>query len=235
VKDLLKQLPSYLPDFVSLVTGPKTAIRRWIEAAQDDLTHPIIFVSVSVAIGFLMQLPQIGKDADFSTLVAGMVVFKILALFLIAAVIHFLFRVVRGQASFAATLSAYLYTVSPLYLVFVVIETATLGMLRAYDPAVSAAERLKPLHLYADMEQMDAFTAAAPEVALSYGLLHLLRIIVFFGWFTVCWGAFRHIHAVPRWRSILVGIAAFYAGLGVFMGLDYILIGMFGTEMPALR
>lgn len=235
MKDLLQQLPSYLPDLVSLVTAPKTTIQRWIQEASGDLTHSIIFVSVSVAIGFLMQLPQIGRDADFSTLVAGVVVFKILALLLIAALIHFLFKVMRGTASFSVTLSAYLYIVSPLYLVLVILETATLGVLRAYDPAVSAAERLNPLHLFADVEQMNAFTAANPDLALSYSLLHLARIIVFFGWFIVCWGAFRHIHAVPRWCSILVGITTLAAGIIISQGLDFIVIGMFGTDMPPLR
>ena len=239
MKDLLervlKQLPGYLPDLVSLVTGPKTAILRWIEETKGDLARPLIFVAVSVAIGFLLQLPQLGKEHDFAALVASMAVFKILALLLFAAIIHLLFRVVGGRASFATTFSAYLYIVSPLYLVGVILETAGLGVLRAYDPEVSTAERLDPAQLFVDSERMRTFAAAAPGLALAYGLLILARVIVVFGWFIACWGALRHLHAVARWRSALAGIAAFAAAAIFFSGLNYVLLGMFGTSMPTLR
>ncbi len=239
MKDLLervlKQLPSYLPDLVSLVTGPKTAIRRWIEEEAGDLTRPLIFVGVSVAIGFLLQLPQLGKEADFTTLVASMAVFKILALLLFAAIIHVLFKLLRGRASFDATFSAYLYIVSPLYLVLVIVETATLGVLRAYDPAVGVAERINPSQLLADSERMQAFTDAAPGLALAYGLLISVRVFVVFGWFIACWGALTKVHAVARWRSALAGIATFAAASIFFPSLNYVLLGMFGTHIPPLR
>lgn len=141
---LLKHLPGYLPGLVSLVIGPKTAIIWWVGEEKGDLTRPIIFVALSVAFGFLLQLPRIIKDLDFATLVVGMAVFKVLALVLFAAIIHLLFRVVRGHASFAETFSAYLYLVSPLYIVLVVLITGTFGVLQAYDPVVAKAATLDP-------------------------------------------------------------------------------------------
>ena len=235
LEPVLKQLPSYLPNLASLVTGPKTAIRLWIEEAAGDLTRPLTFVAVSVALGFLLQLPQLGKEADFATLIAGMAVFKILALLLFAAIIHLLFRLASGRASFAATFSAYLYIVSPLYLVLVIGEIATLGVLRAYDPAVGTAERLDPAQLFADSERMRTFAAAAPGLALAYGLLILARVTVVFGWFIACWGALRHLHAVARWRSALAGIATLAAATIFFPGMNYVVLGMFGTSIPTLR
>lgn len=239
MKDLLervlKQLPTYLPDLVSLVTGPKTAILRWIGKTKGDLTRPLIFVAVSVAIGFLLQLPQLGKEHDFTTLVASMAVFKVLALVLFAGIIHLLFLAVGGRTSFAATFSAYLYIVSPLYLVLVILETATLGVLRAYDPAVSAAARLDPGQLFSDPERMRTFATAAPGLALAYSVLNYAAIIVALGWFIACWGALRHLHAVARWRSTLAGIATLAAAVIFFSGMNYVLLGMFGTHAPPLR
>jgi hypothetical protein len=239
VKDLLdrvlKQLPAYLPDLVSLVTGPKTAIQRWIEETKGDLARPLIFVAVSVAIGFLLQLPQLGKEHDFATLVASMAVFKVLALLLFAAIIHFLFRVVGGRASFATTFSSYLYIVSPLYLLGVILETARIGVLRAYDPVVAAAERLDPAHLFADLERMRAFDSAAPGLALAYFLLICAQIIVFLGWSIACWGALRQLHGVARWRSTVAGIATLAAAMVFFPGMNYVLLGMFGTHTPPLH
>jgi Yip1 domain len=231
----LKQLPSYLPDLASHVTGPKTAILGWVEEAKGNLTRPLIFVAVSVAIGFLLQLPQLGKENDFATLVASMSVFKVLALVLFAAIIHLVFLAVGGRASFAATFSAYLYIVSPLYIVLVILETALLGVLRAYDPAAGAAARLDPNHLFADLERWQTFATAAPSLALAYNVLNYALIIVFFGWPVACWGALRQLHAVGRWRSALAGIATLATAVIFFSGMKYILLGMFGMYVPPLR
>ncbi|MGH8664125.1 MAG: Yip1 family protein, partial [Burkholderiales bacterium] len=233
--NVLKQLSSYLPDLVNLVTRPKTAILRWLEETKGDLTQPLIFVAISVAIGFLLQLPQLGKDQDFTTLVASMAVFKVLALVLFAGIIHLLFRAVGGRARFAATFSAYLYIVSPLYLALVILETATLGVLRAFDPAVGAAARLNPGQLFADAERMRAFAAAAPGLALAYSLLNYATVIVVFGWVTTCWGAIRHLHSVARWRSALAGITTLAVAAIFFSGMQYVVLGMFGTHAPPLR
>lgn len=239
MKDLLervlKQLPSYLPDLVVLVTGPKTAIMGWVREASGDLTRPLIFVSVSVAIGFLIQLPQLSKEADFASLVASMAVFKVIALMLVAAIIHLLFRVAGGQASFAATFSAYLYIVSPLYLAMVILDTAGIGILHDYSPAVSAAARLEPNYIFAESARLREFTNAAPELAVAYQLLNIVAIIAFGGWYIACWGAFRQLHAVTRWRSTLVCLLAIAAsGLSLY-SLKYVLLGMFRTGIPPLR
>lgn len=239
VKDLrgsARNGPSnYLPDLVSLVSRPKTAILRWIGETTGDLRRPLIFVGVSVAIGFLLQLPQLGKEDGFATLVASMAVFKVLALVLFAGIIHLAFLTVGGRALFAATFSAYLYLVSPLYLALVIREIATLGILRAYDPAAGAAERLIPGHLFANPEQMQTFTTAAPGLALAYNLLGLAAVLLVFGWFIACWGALRHLHGVTRWRSTLAGLATLAAGFIFFSGLNYVALGMFGTLAPPLR
>lgn len=232
---VLKQLPGYLPDLASLVTGPKRAILRWIGKGTGDLKRPLTFVAVSVAIGFLLQLPQLGKEHDFTTLVASMAVFKVLALVLFAAIIHLVFLAAGGRARFAATFSTYLYIVSPLYIALVILETATLGVLRAYDPVVGAAVRLDPNHLFGDSERWRTFATAAPRLALAYSLLTFAMVIVLLGWFVACWGALRHVHAVARWRSVLAGLASLAAAVIFFSGMNYVLLGMFGTRVPPLR
>ena len=232
---ILKQLPGYLPDLASLVTKPKTAILRWVGEAGGDLTRPLTFVGVSVAIGFLLQLPQLGKEDVFTTLVASMSVFKVLALVMFAAIIQLVFRIVGGHASFIATFSAYLYIVSPLYIAGVILEIARLGILRAYDPAIAVAERLDPNYLFADADRWRTFQAAAPGLAIAYGLLSLASIIVVFGWFIACWGAFRDLHRITRWRSALAGVVTLVAGVIFFSALQYILLGMFGARVPPLR
>jgi len=232
---ILKQLPDYLPDLASLVTRPKTAILCWVGEAAGDLTRPLTFVGVSVAIGFLLQLPQLGKDDVFTTLVASMAVFKVLALVMFAAIIQLVFRMVGGHASFVATFSAYLYIVSPLYIAGVILEIARLGVLRVYDPAIAVAVRVDPDYLMANAERWRTFNAAAPKLAVIYVLLNLAWIFAVFGWFVACWGAFRHLHGIRRWRSAFAGVLTLVAGVIFFSGLQYILLGMFGARVSPLR
>lgn len=232
---ILKQLPGYLPDLASLVTRPKTAILRWVGEAGGDLTKPLTFVGVSVAIGFLLQLPQLGKEDTFTTLVASMAVFKVLALVMFAGIIQLVFRIVGGHASFSATFSAYLYIVSPLYIAGVILEIARLGVLRVYDPAIAVTVRVDPDYLVANAERWRTFQAAAPGLAVVYVLLSLAWVFAVLGWFVACWGAFRQLHSIGRWRSTLAGVMTLVAGVMFFSGLQYIVLGMFGSRTPPLR
>jgi Yip1 domain len=239
VKDLLerilKQLPGYLPDLASLVARPKTAMLQWVGEAAGDLTRPLTFVGVSVAIGFLLQLPQLGKEDTFTTLVASMAVFKVLALVMFAAIIQLVFRMAGGHASFSATFSAYLYIVSPLYIALVILEIARLGTLRAYDPAIAIAERLDPGYVVANTERWRTFATSSPSLVIAYSLLGLANVIAVFGWFVVCWGVFRDLHRIGRWRSTLAGVVTLVVGVIFFSGLQYIMLGMFGARVPPLR
>jgi Yip1 domain len=225
LEPVLKHLPNYIPAFGSLVTEPKAAIIRWVEEEKGDLTRPLVFVGLSVSLGFLLQLQRVGKD-DFATLVVSMAMFKILSLVLFAAIIHKFFRIFGGYASFAETFSAYLYIVSPLYLVGVILRSATHGVLYAYDPVIGAATRLDPSALYGDVERMRTFEGAEPGLALAYNLLGLVTVFVVFAWLTVCWGAFRKLHGVKFWQSSLIGIATLITGYFFVLGMNFVLRGI---------
>lgn len=231
---ILKQLPGYLPDLGSLLTGPKTAIVGWVEDAQGDLARPLIFVGLAIAIGFVLQLPQLGKEQEFVAHAASMGLFKVVALVVFAAIIHLLFRAVGGRASFTATFSAYLYLASPLYLALVLIDLASQGVVRAHDPTLVAAIRLDPMYFTSHPELGCQFSTDAPELALAYGLLLYARLFLMLGWFTACWGAFRRLQGVSRWRSSAAGIAAAVCFVFYARALEFVLLGMFGLARPEL-
>lgn len=238
MKDLLdrvlRALPRYLPEMGRLLVAPKTAIVQWVEAARGDLTHALVFVGLTVAIGFVLQIPRLAKDQDFLAHAASMGAFKLVALVAAAAIIHGLFRLLRGRADFAATFSAYLYLVSPLYLALLLVHLAGEGIVRAFDPALVEATRLDPLYFASRPDEASRFVATAPGLAWAYGALTWGRLLVMVGWFVACWGAFRVLHGVGRWRSLAAGLAAGVAIVLCFSALEYLLLGMFGVRMPPL-
>jgi hypothetical protein len=231
---LLKQLPGYLPEMAQLLAGPKTAMLRWIDEARGDLTRPLVFVGLAIAIGFLLQVPQLAKEQDFTVHASSMGLFKLLALVSLAAIIHLLFRMLGGHAPFSATFSAYLYLVSPLYVVLVVVELASQGVLRAYDPTLAAAVHVDPSLLFDQAGTARRFAETRPDLALAYSLLNYVRLALWIGWFVACWGAFRILHGVSRWRSAAAGLLTTIAFPFYGKALEFILLGMFGLRVPPL-
>jgi len=231
---ILKQLPSFLPDLGRLLTGPKRAIVRWVEEAKGDLGRPLVFVGVAIGIGFVLQLPLLGKEHEFMATAASMGLFKLVALIAFATIIHPLFRIVGGRAPFASSFAAYLYLASPLYLALVLLDLGSQGVVRAFDPTLAIATRVDPLYFVSHAERAREFAAAAPQLALAYSLLTYAKLLVVLGWFTACWGAFGQLHGVKRWRSSLAGLAAAPAFALYNQALEFVLLGMFGVRAPPL-
>lgn len=239
MKDLLervlKQLPSYLPDLFALLARPKASMLRWVEEATGDLTRPLVFVAMTVAIGFLIQIPQLGKEHDFMSLTAGITGFKLVSMVVIAAIIHGLFVAAGGRAGYPQTLSIYFYLACPLYLAMVLIDTASLGAVRALDPELAALLRRRPDVLLVETQRARDFAAAQPGAALGYQLITSLALVVTIGWFVACWGAFRQVHGVSRLRSAIVGSVAVVLCSGAVYAMTFVMFGMFGAGMPPLR
>lgn len=234
LEPVLKQLPSYLPHMGGLLLSPKTTIVHWVKEAKGDLSRPLIFVGLTIAIGFVLQLPQLGKGQEFMVHAASMGLFKIVALAIFAAIIHFLFRMVGGNASFTATFSAYLYLASPLYLAGLLIELASMGVLRAYDPALVLEARTDPFYFLAHPDVKRQFSADSPILAFVYELLKNGNIFLILAWFIACWGAFRQLHNVGRWRSSAVGIAVAISFVFYMLAMYFVLVGMVNLPRPPL-
>ena len=231
---ILKQLPSFLPDLGRLLTGPKRAIVGWVEEAKGDLYRPLVFVGLAIGIGFVLQLPLLGKEHEFMATAASMGLFKLVALLAFATIIHLLFRIVGGRAAFSSSFAAYLYLASPLYMALVLLDLASQGVVRAVDPTLATATRVDPWYFVSHPERAREFAAAAPQLALAYGLLTYAKLLVVLGWFIACWGAFRELHGVKRWRSSLAGITAAPAFALYTQALEFVLLGMFGVRAPPL-
>lgn len=231
---ILKQLPSFLPDLGRLLTGPKRAIVAWVEEAKGDLSRPLVFVGVAIGVGFVLQLPLLKKEHEFMATAASMGLFKLVALLAFASIIHLLFRIVGGRAAFSSSFAAYLYLASPLYMALVLLDMASQGVVRAFDPTLAGATRIDPLYFVSHPERAREFAAAAPQLALAFGVLTYAKLFAVLGWFTACWGAFRQLHGVKRWRSGVAGAAAVPAFALYTQALEFLLLGMFGVRAPPL-
>ncbi|GAB4376004.1 MAG: hypothetical protein Kow00114_39460 [Kiloniellaceae bacterium] len=228
------RLPAYLPDLAAVTVRPKTTIIAKSAGAPHELQDALVFVGLTVGIGFLLQAPTLPKDVDFFEAAAAMAAFKVIAILLFSAVVQGLFRLAGGSGGYLRTLTAYLYMVSPLYLALVVLSLIAQGLVRAYDPALGVLVRSNPFHFLQYPEALAAFQREAPALAHAMTAVNSLGNLATLAWFLVCLGAFRHIHGVTRRRSAVAAALIVIAWWPYAAAIFFLAIGMFGPVAPPL-
>ncbi len=232
---VFSQLPSYLPVLVALIGKPKRTIAAKSSGKEDDLHNAVVFVGITVGIGFLLQAPAMPPETDFIMAAAAMAAFKVVAILVFSGIFWGTFRLVGGRADYLRTLTAYLYMISPLYLVLVVLSLVGSGFVRAYDPDLGLRLKTDPLLFLSEPETLATFQAEAPELAMAMTVTNYASSLAAFVWPIICLGAFRAQHGVTRLRSaVACALSAIlwwpYAGLLIFL-----LIGTFGSIAPPLQ
>ena len=231
---VLAQLPSYVPELAAMVGGPKRTIAARSSGAPDDLERAIVFVGITVGIGFLLQAPTLPPETDFITAAAAMAAFKVIAILAFSGVVWGVYRAVGGRGDYLRTLTAYIYMVSPLYLALVVLSLMAQGLVRAHDPELGLTLRANPMHFMQHPDVFAAFQAEAPALALANSIVNFAGSLVLIGWFILCLGAFRALHGVSRRRSAIAGFLVIVLWWPFSAVILFLSIGMFGRFAPPL-
>lgn len=229
------QLPAYLPDLIALVGQPKRAIAARNSGDAEDLRRAIVFVGITVALGFMLQAPAIGPHGDFLALAATMAAYKVVAILLFSGIVWGTFRLVGGRGEYQRTLIAYIYMVSPLYLAMVVLTLIATGFVRAYDAELGLRLRVEPILFVQEPVLLEDFISASPTLARGFMATNILAHAVVLAWFVACLGAFRALHGVSRLRSGIAGalIAALLYPFTVVIA--FLSLGIFGSLAPPLH
>jgi hypothetical protein len=201
----------YFPTLISLTISPRTEVPSLLSRENEPLQAAMTFGALTFAFGVMMQAPLARGVADQPMLFAGAAAFKLIAVALFSATIFLAFRLVGGKGTFADTMSAYLYIVSPLYLVIVFFDVLVLGVLREYDEAAASdwlSKRQLPATYPIEMIQTD------PHLSAIIGAAIAAILVATIGWLLYCWRIYRDIHQVTFWRS---GIAYFLSFLTVVL------------------
>ena len=228
------QLPHYVPDLAALVGHPKRTIAAKSSGAPDDLQRATVFVGITVGIGFLLQAPTLPPETDFMMAAAAMAAFKVIAILLFSGIVWGAYRLFGGRGDYLRTLTAYIYMVSPLYLVLVVLSLIAQGLVRAYDPELGLLVRGNPFHFLQHPEALAAFETEAPALANAMTAVNAVSNFATLVWFITCLGAFRSIHAVTRRRSGVAAALIVIAWWPYAAAILFLAIGMFGRMAPPL-
>ena len=225
ISALLKQIRGYIPVLAAVVATPRRTIPERLYQRSDPLGDAFTFFGVTLALSLLLQAPLVGSEHDFIKVAATLLALKIVMMLVFNGAIAILFKLVGGRGGFIATLGASLYIVAPGYLFAVTMKLFGLGIITGTDPMLASDLKNGEVAL---VQAMQTLSGAAPDVAMWINLLILVQLVVITGWYLVCWGVYRQIHEVSRFRSSLVYIAAwlFYAGV---VNLDSVILrGLYG-------
>jgi hypothetical protein len=228
---ILKNLTGYLPILVSLISTPKQSILTLTADEAERLKKALLFVVITIAIGFALQAPLVKISENFITHAGSMLALKILAFISFSGVIMLAFRLVGGTANYEITLSAYLYIISPLYLILVMLRLISIGIASTHDPEFS---RSMFIDQNITSEQYRNFFDISPVAAISSTLISLFQFPIIIIWFALCWGSLRKIHQVSFIRSFLAYLITMIL-LHLFMILMvFVLKGLYIGGGPAI-
>lgn len=231
VEIILKNLTGYVPVLVSIIATPKRTILKLVTNETDKLNKALFFVGITIAIGFAFQAPLLYIGQDFLTVTGSMLAFKILAILAFSGVILMTFRLVRGKGNYETTLCAYLYLISPLYLLLVVLYVISIGIISTHDPDLALSWRSGQA---LSEEQIQELISAAPLMVISFTFLWLFQLLSPIIWFGICWGVFRKIHQVSLVRSTLAFLITIVIWF-VFLVLNTLIMkGLYGGAIPSI-
>lgn len=233
MKDLIdvifKNLATYVPVLVRVISAPKRSVALLI-GEDDRLERALVFGCITAALGLILQAPLLRAGEDFVALTGSLFVIKILSILALSGAVFAAFRILGGKGNYLATLCAYLYVVSPLYLLFTVVDLTMLGLLSNNLEMAESWNAGWSL----TQEHIDALSHETPGRAAIFLLLGFILILSTPIWFGICWGAFRAIHSVSRLRSLSAFLIAGVLCWAIFAMSLWIMRGLHGGVLPSI-
>ena len=231
IEIIVKGLADYVPVLAAIVATPRQSIRKFLGEGDEALSRALAFCGLTLAIGLVLQGPLAESDQDFTTYAGSLLALRIFAVVSFAGFVVMFFRLFGGKGDYLSTLCAGLYIISPIYLFLVITNLIMLGVMTRYDPEIATIWRSG---LPLTEAQIEAFVELAPSLAIGFLVLQLLQIFISTVWFLRCWGVYREIHGVSRFRSALVYLLTTGLWYLYWIGTLLVLKGLNGGRLPPI-
>ena len=202
---VLRRLPAYAGQWLSLLSEPKRFLARQDLAAKGALPDALVFLGVSLALAFIAQLPLLTGSPDPLTSLSVRATVTFLSLLLTVAVLQLCWRVVGGKGELKATFLLSCYIVGFSMLLFLAFLLAGEGLFRLLDP-----EGHRDFH----QGELASFDGSAFRL---YAALLIAGLTAASVWAWAVWGAYRRVHGVSQGRSAIAFLLFNTLGLAVLL------------------
>lgn len=221
VSKILGYLPKYLPEFLRIFAGPKSAVLERNLGKPDDLKQALVFYGVSFFLVFPFQRALFPTQQELWAHIAQSVAIALFVGLASAALIRLAWRIVGGSAPLERFVIVYCYFSGVFLVISMFSALIPLGALKTFYPDSYAT--VKTILFSADRSPFDP--EAAKELQslpgyLQYSILSALLTLPPLIWYVIAWGAYRKLTGQTKARSvaafILSSIFLFPIGISAF-------------------
>lgn len=222
---LLKLIPAYIADLLSLLSGPKAFFAGRDLNDKKILAQALLFLFNSTLIAYVLRVPVLGTAEDYWQAAIVTVVFYTPTAVILGAVAFGCCRLLGGKGSLPGhvTIFAYIAGVSALILALAQLIAKGIVMLRL--PAEQAELYQDYLRrLFGDLGGLGdpRFKTLAESQELLIAILMLgLGFLLIAVWLIWAWRAFADWNQLPAPRSLAALLLFLIAGYGVSLALGY--------------
>lgn len=201
---ILKYIPAYLDELISLLVKPKSFIGRKNRYNLDsNFINALVFLGISMSLAWLLQAQLIGSDDFISQFISALVRVLFLVV-LYSAVLRLSWRIVGGKAGLKAFMITYAYYTGVVIIIIVLFALVGQGIIKTFSP-----------DLYEVIRANDpvAISDAAPfndQWFVTGFVMTVVGIVAASIWAFVGWGAYRQLNNLTKRKSF---IAMFLTGL----------------------
>ena len=132
LKELWKEIPRFLEDFVDLLTGPKAFLGN--RKNELGLRAPIVFYVISVAIASVLYLPFLHPGTNIGIYLVELVALGALAVVLNTLVYSAAWRLVGGKAQFRHYVVLTFYVFGIVTILSALTTLGSKGICKVYQP-----------------------------------------------------------------------------------------------------
>jgi len=222
----MAELPKAVDSLVAFLSAPKGFLLRLSLEDDGAMTSALAFFALFSAANFFLALPYQPPHSDPSSFAAKYVAFLGLGTIFFAAEISIAWRAVGGRTPFRTYLLFTFYISAIATLLSSFGSLVSRGVVKVFAPTeideFSTVINNLLVFNYTSLDKY-VFTDSNTGVLLvGLGIFWVLSFIVV-GWLTVCWGAFRQVNTLSRWRSAMA--FALWFLLNLLLGVPLAFVG----------
>ena len=210
----LKRLLTYLIDFGAVLVSPKRLIAGRLADPEEAFVGARMFLSCSFVVMILLWASIPVPGTPIVVQLAGHAVEQLIGLSVLALVVWGAWAAVGARSSARAFFVVYAYFAGVIFVMFSLCLAVAEGIVRIFEPDVhQALQRFADLPHEGGVRQLEELGVLDRRAWVIAFLMQLFGSAGAVIWALICWGAFRQLHGVGRWRSLgAMVIAGSFAG-----------------------
>ncbi len=216
---LLKYIPIYLEELLTLIRGPKSFMAsKNREHLDKNLRDALLFLGLTIVIVSLLIIAPVVENNAVILKSASFLILTALAVVLFSLVLHLSWRIVGGKASLKSFMIIYAYYSGATTLFIAIFIAVNRGIIKFFSPEsykiLVNADLAKIFEIIAEL-QYDTWVIVG-------GYVFITGYVIVSVWNFIGWGAYRQLNNLSKWKSFSAFFLAGLFSIPILVALHFI-------------